>query len=151
MMLNTSQTQTQSLNCKSSLLKRLQLLLVCLLACSLLSAQTPVAYYPFSGNANDVVGILNGTVSGATLTTDRFGNANSAYSFDGINDFISTANVATNQTDNWSMSAWVKPASISQVNGTIVLNGFDNSITGNGYSIAMGDGGQAHNIIRTIR
>lgn len=50
-------------------------------------AQAPtsglVAYYPFTGNANDAAGALNGTVSGATLTTDRFGNANSAYAFNG--------------------------------------------------------------------
>ena len=43
-----------------------------------------VAYYPFSGNANDASGNgNNGIVTGATLTTDRFGNANSAYRFAG--------------------------------------------------------------------
>jgi hypothetical protein len=43
-----------------------------------------VGYWPFCGNANDASGNNNnGTVNGATLTTDRFGNANSAYSFDG--------------------------------------------------------------------
>ena len=49
-----------------------------------------VAYYPFNGNANDESGNGNdGTVNGATLTTDRFGNTDQAYSFDG-NDYIST-------------------------------------------------------------
>lgn len=48
-----------------------------------------VAYYPFNGNANDESGNgHNGTENGATLTTDRFGNANKAYSFDGIDDYI---------------------------------------------------------------
>ncbi len=48
-----------------------------------------VAYYPFNGNANDESGNGdNGTVFGATLTTDRFGNTNSAYAFDGTDDFI---------------------------------------------------------------
>ena len=43
-----------------------------------------VAAYEFNGNANDVSGNgNNGVVNGATLTADRFGNANSAYSFDG--------------------------------------------------------------------
>nr|HXK49876.1 LamG domain-containing protein [Clostridiales bacterium] len=43
-----------------------------------------VAYYPFSGNADDASGNgNNGTVHGATLTEDRFGNPNSAYYFDG--------------------------------------------------------------------
>ena len=49
-----------------------------------------VAYYPFNGNANDESGHANnGVVNGATLTTDRHGNADKAYSFDGINDRIS--------------------------------------------------------------
>ncbi|MBI4688657.1 MAG: hypothetical protein HY754_00055 [Nitrospirae bacterium] len=48
-----------------------------------------VAYYPFNRNANDESGNgYNGTVSGATLTSDRNGNANSAYRFDGVNDYI---------------------------------------------------------------
>jgi len=43
-----------------------------------------LAYYPFNGNANDASGNGNhGTVIGATLTTDRDGNENSSYSFDG--------------------------------------------------------------------
>jgi hypothetical protein len=57
------------------------------------NAQVPttglVAYYPFSDNANDQSGNnINGTVNGATLTTDRFGNANSAYSFNGTSNYI---------------------------------------------------------------
>jgi hypothetical protein len=41
-----------------------------------------VGYYPFNWNANDVSGNgINGVVNGATLTTDRFGIANSAYNF----------------------------------------------------------------------
>jgi hypothetical protein len=45
-------------------------------------AQNPVAYWPFTGNAQDASGNRHdGTVAGSTLTTDRFGNANSAYRF----------------------------------------------------------------------
>ncbi|HPT21904.1 MAG TPA: sialidase domain-containing protein [Bacteroidales bacterium] len=48
-----------------------------------------VAYYPFNGNANDESGNgNNGTVHGATLANDRAGKANSAYSFNGINNYI---------------------------------------------------------------
>lgn len=49
-----------------------------------------LAYYPFSGNANDASGNgFHGVLrNGPTLTTDRFGNANSAYYFDGIDDYI---------------------------------------------------------------
>jgi hypothetical protein len=43
-----------------------------------------VAWYPFNGNANDSSGNgNNGTINGATLTTDRFANSNSAYLFNG--------------------------------------------------------------------
>jgi len=50
-----------------------------------------VAYYPFNGNANDESGLgKNGTVEGATLAADRFGLLNSAYSFNGIDNRIST-------------------------------------------------------------
>lgn len=42
-----------------------------------------VAWYPFNGNTNDESGNdFNGTAIGATLTTDRFDNDNSAYFFD---------------------------------------------------------------------
>ena len=48
-----------------------------------------VGYWPFSGNANDASGNgNNGTVNGATITTDRNGVANSAYSFNGVNNLI---------------------------------------------------------------
>lgn len=66
-----------------------------------------VAYFPFSGNANDESG--NGylaVVYGPTLTADRFGNADSAYFFD--NGFIET-NVNGNQfTNSMSYSLWLK-------------------------------------------
>ena len=63
------------------------------------SAQQPafltnglVAYYPFNGNANDMVGINNGVVDSAVLTTDRFNNKNQAYSFDGDNSGVTVQN-----------------------------------------------------------
>ena len=50
-----------------------------------------VAYYPFNGNANDESGNGNhGTVSGASLTYDRSGSTRSAYSFDGVDDWINS-------------------------------------------------------------
>jgi hypothetical protein len=64
-----------------------------------------VGWWPFNGNANDESGNgNNGTVNGATLTTDRFGVANKAYSFAGINDNILIQNIGTNS--NWSLNFW---------------------------------------------
>ncbi|KJU86726.1 FG-GAP repeat-containing protein [Candidatus Magnetobacterium bavaricum] len=48
-----------------------------------------IAWYPFNGNANDDSGNgNNGVVHGATLTTDRAGSTNSAYSFNGADSYI---------------------------------------------------------------
>ncbi len=52
-----------------------------------------VAYYPFNGDATDKSGNnYNGTVGGALLTTDRFGNQERAYQFDGDDDYIAIEN-----------------------------------------------------------
>jgi hypothetical protein len=72
-----------------------------------------VAYYPFDGNANDESSNRHdGTVNGPTLTEDRFGNANSAYSFDGVNDFIEIANSDTLEIGyhDYTIAAWIKTA-----------------------------------------
>ena len=67
-----------------------------------------VAYYSFDGNADDQSGNgYNGMVYGATLTTDRFGASNSAYSFDGIDDYISVDYTAAFQLPVFTLSAWV--------------------------------------------
>jgi hypothetical protein len=73
-------------------------------------ADGPVAYYPFNGNAIDASGNGNhGTVHGAALTTDRFGNANSAYSFDGVDDYIGfPETVFTESTPGFTFCAWVQ-------------------------------------------
>ncbi len=66
-----------------------------------------VAYYPFNGNANDESGNGNdGTVNGATLTEDRFGNVDSAYMFDGVNDYIVIPNSETLNSKRITVSAW---------------------------------------------
>ena len=53
----------------------------------------PIAYYPFNGNANDESGNgLNGTIVGATLTADRFDSPNTAFDFDGVDDYIDLGN-----------------------------------------------------------
>jgi hypothetical protein len=68
-----------------------------------------VGWWPFNGNANDESGNgNNGTVNGATLTSDRFGNSNKAYSFDGLNDFISTNYSGVLGTNNRSVSFWAR-------------------------------------------
>jgi hypothetical protein len=92
-----------------------------------------VGYWPFCGNANDASGNgNNGTVNGATLTTDRFGNANSAYSFDGNSSKIIVSNSPSLEMglSNYSLSAWVKTNSQNVINGRIISKGSSGCITG---------------------
>jgi hypothetical protein len=87
-----------------------------------------VAYYPFCGNANDDSGKgNNGTVNGATLTTDRFGNSNSAYSFNGTSNYITVPNSSglSNFTDI-TISGWVN---ISQFPSSSISNGLAGLVT----------------------
>lgn len=70
----------------------------------------PLLYFPCNGNAIDESGHNNnGTVSGATMTTDRGGNPNSAYAFDGWNNHIEIPDIIPSDISEFSVSLWVKP------------------------------------------
>jgi hypothetical protein len=64
-----------------------------------------IAYYPYTGNANDASGNgANGTVTGASLIVDRFGNANSAYSL--LNNEYITSTVNYDSDSSFSVVFW---------------------------------------------
>jgi hypothetical protein len=66
------------------------------------------AYYPFNGNANDEsTSGNNGTVSGATLTTDRFGVADKAYSFNGTSNYIYNSTMGDFSGNTVTLSLWI--------------------------------------------
>lgn len=82
-------------------------------ASEVLNAQVPTAgligAWTFSGNANDVSGSgNNGTVVNASLTIDRCGNANSAYSFNGSNSYIVMSSAGPTGNSSRSISFWAK-------------------------------------------
>ena len=87
--------------------------------------------YPFSGNANDAIGGNNGTVQGAAqLTTDRYGAANSAYSFDGSTQYISTATqIPSPGPQEFTISLWFKSTAAAGAAGGKLL-GFGNVQSG---------------------
>lgn len=69
-----------------------------------------VGHYPFSGNAGDSSGQGNhGTLkNGVALTTDRNGVQNSAYLFDGTNDYIEIPDdISLRLTDSFSITLWL--------------------------------------------
>ena len=109
------------------------IILLCVVCSSIVYAQVSinqgmVAYYPFSGNAQDsTANANNGTVqSGVTLTIDRFGNNNRAYNFDGTNnawiDVASSASLNTGTMKNLALSVWFRPTNgnASNTNRNIV-------------------------------
>ncbi len=84
-----------------------------------------IAHYPFDGNAMDVSGNnLHGTVLGPKLTEDRFGNAQSAYNFDGINDHIVVINTQLlNFSKGITVSCLVKPTLLPDKETFIISHG----------------------------
>jgi hypothetical protein len=70
-----------------------------------------VSKYNFTGNANDGFGSNNGIVTGATLTMDRHGNANSAYSFSG-SDYIDVPSGITLNNQSFTLGFWAKRPSM---------------------------------------
>ena len=121
--------------------KLIYLFLTVVFICQYAVAQVPtyvptdglVGYWPFDGNANDESGNgNNGVVNGATLTSDRFGNNNSAYSFDGNTNYIDIANSPELElTDSdYSISLWVYFNST----GSDLISKRDGS-SGGGYSL----------------
>jgi formylglycine-generating enzyme required for sulfatase activity len=71
-----------------------------------------VAWYPFDGSASDASGNGNNAIiHGALPCADRFGNANSAYSFDGASQYLECPNFQGANANYMSVSAWIyKPA-----------------------------------------
>ena len=82
-----------------------------------------VAYYPFNGNANDASGNgNNGTPVGAMLTTDRFGTPNSAYYFNGVDQYIQIkGSPSLSPTSAVSFCAWIAHESKGTGNGGYVV------------------------------
>ena len=82
-----------------------------------------VAYYPFNGNANDAAGTNNGIVNGAALTTNRFGNANKAYYFNGTSAFVGinySEIFNFNPTGELTISTWFKISQAGNVGSVLV-------------------------------
>jgi pimeloyl-ACP methyl ester carboxylesterase len=129
-------------------MKKVLIILTMVFLCQNLFSQVDlnyglVAYYPFNGNANDESGNGNhGTTYNVELTTDRFGNPNSAYKFAGNqNSYIDLGipNILKFQyNDEFTASVWAKfevgglynPRIICCANGIDILTGSFGSNTG---------------------
>ena len=104
-----------------------------------------VAWWPFTGDALDRWYKKNSaTVNGATLSADRYGRTNSAYSFDGVNDDLYVSNACFNNGWNgWTVSMW---ALVDEIQRGTFLNTVPHNAMGVGavaekkYQVAIGNG-----------
>jgi len=116
-----------------------------------------IAYYPFTGSAADSSGNgYNGTVFNATLTTDRFGNVNSAYAFDGSSSYITVndAQALRLSGTDFTLNYWVYLNQYIDVSGSAILsknngayqNGWNCSIVGTGDQDGAAVGNVFYNV-----
>ena len=102
-----------------------------------------VAYYPFNGNANDESGNGNNPIfNNAILTNDEQGNPNSAYNFNGIDQYIQIPNSPSlNMSNQISISLKVRPLGFYTgpcYNNMMVMKGDADYLDGN-YSLRFAD------------
>ncbi len=68
-----------------------------------------IGHWTFSGDATDqTVNENDGTVFGATLTKDRFGNDDEAYYFDGDGDYIDLGKSTSMRPNTLSVNLWFR-------------------------------------------
>ena len=114
-----------------------------------LSAQVPnyvptnglVGWWPFSGNANDESGNgNNGTVNGATLTEDRFGNTDQAFDFDGASYIRVLDNGASlDLMGDFTLSCWASAESLTQAGHSMIMKHIGNQNNDGTYIFVVGD------------
>ena len=105
-----------------------------------------VAYYPFNGNANDSsLNGLNGIINQATLTSDRFGNANSAYSFNGTSSSIMVNHDPKLNPLPLSVSCWFN-FDATQINSESALINKYSAASWDGWNLPLNqtNGGTIH-------
>jgi hypothetical protein len=87
------------------------------LAAAAIPTQGLVARYLFNGNARDSSSFgHNGVTHHVTLTSNRFGNAASAYSFNGTNAYIEIPDAgvfSVSTTGQLSISVWMRPGTLT--------------------------------------
>lgn len=90
-----------------------------------------LAYWPFSGNANDQTANSNHlTNNGATLVADRNGTANAAYSFNGAGNYLekTVPSFVFSPSGTFSVSFWINRPSttggVAMMSGSGTANNF---------------------------
>lgn len=102
-----------------------------------------IFHVPFTGNADDVaINGLSGTVTGATITTDRHGEANEAYRFDGVDDVINygpAPDLGLGGRTTYTMAAWVKLEDRGDMQRNIIISKFNGGVAAGWYLAVNAD------------
>jgi hypothetical protein len=100
-----------------------------------------IAYYPFNNSTADSSGLGNdGTGYNLLSVTDRFGNQNSAYHFDGTSSYVSIKDnvyMRLYATD-FTQSAWVKLDDYNASYGSVILGKRLPGVADAGYTFSIG-------------
>ncbi|MDG1476209.1 MAG: T9SS type A sorting domain-containing protein [Vicingaceae bacterium] len=103
-----------------------------------LQSQVLISNYSFNdGTSNDQVGDINGANNGATLTEDRFGNANMAMYFDGSAtiDYGDSSETDLNNITGISISCWTKSNNLSSSGLTSIVSRWTGSSSSEQYGL----------------
>lgn len=92
------------------------------------------AVYKAENNTNDSLGVYNGTAQGGlTYTTGKSGNS---FLFNGTNAYVALPNNSFNFAGDFSISSWVKFASLSSWQN-VISNFYSNGTTQKGWNITV--------------
>lgn len=111
-----------------------------------------IVYYPFNGNTIDYSGNGYHTISFATLSDDRYGNANSAYHFNGIDEYIDLPNIVELKPElPVTVSFWVYFDDLEVTKTFMFTTDFEQDVNSgvnmsltspkSSFAVAYGDGG----------
>lgn len=103
------------------------------------SASDLVGHWPFDGNTQDAKGTNHVTESnGVSLATDRYGNANSAYSFSGSGSYMkcTTAGI-TGSINPRTITFWAKADNLTATSQTILVWGGDIYTDGSRFEVTL--------------
>ncbi len=80
-----------------------------------------VSWWKADGNPDDFVGTNHGTlVNGTTYASGMVGQA---FSFDGLNDYVNVGNASSLKPAQFTLDAWVKATSFSNLYSTVISHG----------------------------
>jgi hypothetical protein len=110
-----------------------------------------VAYYPFSGNANDIsVNGQHGVVDGPTLTVDCTGMPNSAYLFTKCADLIELPNALLNGANDFTFSCMVRFDALDPARFPALISGAADGSNTNEILLEINDYTSCDNVVTWV-